>query len=408
MREISTDVTVAMGSNPSLSSGPKGAQPLGNQGNRAPENTPNSHVTHTAAVPGDALPGPKIALPDDCEGGGHVHRTWGPGKACACGRFEQLSGPAIPAATDDRHVTDGLHDDYGHARFAIGAVELTGTHPAAPPEETQPSESDASPVGAADPRRPAPRYCTETWEESGDRAVCRAVLTDGLNCTVCEGLRCYAHCGSVDHFTDATLYTAVPVGLTRLIRVVRTPGGLSCGHLAVRQSDDKWHVLVRESSLDPERVFDRLMALAQSRPESLRDGEGSDGDPGDGEPDAELPAGEMFHRIDMEELGLYERHVPMLDAIVRDSLEALRDLPADVVECLGAIAYAKTGPTLVVDMLCRLLRAPGVERARVRRTIHGLALDVVKGAFNCGCDDCEPVRRGFAHLIGEGGKVGVH
>jgi hypothetical protein len=407
MREISTDVRVAMGSNPSLSSGPKGAQPLGNQGNRAPENTPNSHVTHTAAVPGDALPSPENA-PDSLG-------DWGVA-APQPGRPVLLTDRAT-----GRAVSLEFHPDDPHAqRFATGAVELSGAHPAAPAEETQPSGSAAPTGEGSDPdlRRPAPRHCTETWEEGdGERVMCSAVLTDGLRCTVCEGQRCYAHCGSVDHYADATLHIDVPFGRTRVVRAVRTPGGLYCGHLAVLESDGRWHVLVKQSSLDVGKVLDELMALAQERPES-------DPSPaaGDGEPDGDLPAtddpGLMFLPLAPPPSGVYQRddgywgqditlppglgqrHAPLVELVMELVAESLASLDDELLDALTVAALAD--PSGEGERWKRLFGVPEAHpshRARLVRTAH----KVVTRAFACKdpdtCDVC-PELQAFAGRFG--------
>src|SRR5215204_226245 len=186
MREMSNEGTVAMGSNPSLSSPSKRAESPDFEGISEPSETPNSHVTHTAPAAG--------------------------------------VGPDAPAAAP----AAGLTPDGARVFFA---------RPTPGQAQGWPAPAPSDPPGVM-PSRGEPRYCTERYEDTdGERVQCGAVLAADLHRTQCSaGLRCYAHCGSVDHYSDAQHYTTVRIGRSRVVRVVRTPGGLYCGHLAVLQS----------------------------------------------------------------------------------------------------------------------------------------------------------------------------
>lgn len=381
MREISTGGTAPMGSNPSLSSPPTAPESQGFEGVNAGKNTPNSHVTHNAAVPGAALPGTSGA-PDH----GPVGRREGP-IAGIVSELAQAVGLGFTAAR--------LESAYAAAaERSQGAPALVG--------EPGQGPSGDPPVTA--------RHCAESWRDDGDVLQhCTAALSDELNCTVCEGQRCYTHCGAVDHFEDAEPYYEL-LGSRRRVKIVRMHSGMFAGHLAVLEKRG-WRVLVRHERRDVERLTKELCDLfgfqddggpAPATPPGgavvwATDDDGGPGADDDPYMDDDDDGDDGSRVVRLPAVMMHPRHVSLLEAVLAAAAQSLSALPLDVLDAIAALAVAK--PDVNEDALREFYSLPVVS-PRHYRALQEDARVVVAAAFAHECEDepCVTLRRDFGHL----------
>lgn len=136
------------------------------------------------------------------------------------------------------------------------------------PEFTPHSQKgEAGPPPSGTGETPAqPRSCTEAWTDAdGGPVSCGALLgAAAARCSVCQGSRCYEHCGSVDHFEGSTLYCEGGANGFRW-RVTRTREGgeFNMGHYVGHlQSERTGRVVARGiEGDDPEEVLREVLDL---------------------------------------------------------------------------------------------------------------------------------------------------
>lgn len=270
----------------------------------------------------------------------------------------------------------------------------------------------------ADERRPYHR-CAESWRDGDDVLHhCTTVLPDGANCTVCGGRRCYQHCGAVDHLVSAGTAvhrTAIAFGEDRRIGIVElltTGPALYLGHLAVRIPGEPWRVLVRDGGADFDEVLNALTAMAQSPDDD--DDETDDDEtpaplpPEESEPDGDLPAKDAppaaatddVLTVDVDDLGLSQRHRAFIVAAIRTLAESLAQLPSDVLDALSVFTLADDEAE--TDALRTIFTLPRASH-RDRQRMNARAMRIVRGAVACGCPDCRPIVERFGFLVGRGG-----
>lgn len=349
MREISSSSTDGTGQSgfESLSSQPLNPRNPSSEGGAGAENTPKFTGGSQNAAGSDVNP----------------VSSFGSGPLQGGEGFEALRAVGVP---EPGHLANGPRPRPGYATGGVDMpVQATGT-----------------------------RFCGYSWDDAeGDTEHCTAVLSDGLNCTVCAGRRCYEHCGSVDHFEGA-----IPLGggtrgtLTwEAVQVGRSFHGhvAAVGGLVIA----KFSNVTRDGLMA--EMGRALGGKGQGMPAFVEPSI-LEADPGQGEPDADLPAhdhggGAPLHMTINVPARLDGRHQRLLKLLVADVLDPLGEMSEDFLGALAALAHYRGGAQ-AIETVVAWLRAP--DRAAemlIELDAARAAAAFVGYARGCGCAECRKV-----------------